>query len=79
LSIDNLARIATFFGMDMIDIITYPKRYVDRDTLSETEKSGQKPKVLVQLELEEDKKEQVLKILFADHALSIIGNTSGAQ
>jgi transcriptional regulator with XRE-family HTH domain len=73
LTVDKLSKIASCFGMSMIDVIAYPNHFVDVENLSENERNRHKPKVLVQIELEEDRKEQALKILFGDHALSILG------
>jgi transcriptional regulator with XRE-family HTH domain len=73
LTIDKFSKISSYFGMSMIDVIAYPDKYVNINSLSESEKNRHKPKVIVQIELEEDRKEQALKILFGDHALSILG------
>jgi transcriptional regulator with XRE-family HTH domain len=72
LSVDRLAKIASCFGMSIIDVITYPRKYVDIDSLPEGEKRRKKSKVILQLELEEEKREQVLKIVFGENNLEIL-------
>ncbi|KAA6342914.1 hypothetical protein EZS27_009374 [termite gut metagenome] len=72
LSIERLAQIAICFKMSIIDIIVYPKKYVNVEELSDEDKKKYKPKVLIQLELDEDKKEQVLKIIFGENNLEIL-------
>ena len=72
LSVGRLAKIADCFGMSIIDVITYPKRYVNIDSLPEKEKRRHKPKVILQLELEEEKKEQVLKLVLGENNLEVL-------
>jgi transcriptional regulator with XRE-family HTH domain len=72
LSIERLAKIATYFNMSIIDVITYPKKYIDIETLSDEERKKNRPKVILQLELEEEKKEQVLKVVFGENNLEIL-------
>lgn len=72
LSLKQLSDIATSFQMTVVDVITYPNKYVDSNGLSDEEKAMRKPKVLLQLELEEEKKEQVLKIVFGENNLEIL-------
>ena len=72
LSIERLANIATFFNMSMIDIITYPQKYVSIDDLPEEEREKEKSKVFLQLEIEEEKREKVLKIIFGEENYKII-------
>lgn len=72
LSLKQLSDIATSFQMTVVDVITYPNKYVDSNSLSDEEKAMRKPKVLLQLELEEEKKEQVLKIVFGENNLEIL-------
>jgi transcriptional regulator with XRE-family HTH domain len=71
LSLEKLAKIASYFKMSIIDVITYPKIYRDTDS-STKEGKKQTPKVMVQLELDEEKKEQVLKIIFGENNLEIL-------
>ena len=64
LSVERLAKIASFFKMEVVDVIYYPIKYVKYDSLSQNEKNILKPKITVQIELNEDKKEKILEMLF---------------
>ena len=72
LSIERLAQIASCFKMSIIDVITYPKKYVDIENLPEEERGRYKSKVILQIELEEEKKEQVLKVVFGEQNMEIL-------
>ena len=72
LSIERLANIASFFNMSLIDVITYPKKYVSIDDLPAEERKKKKPTVLLQLELEEEKREKVLKVILGEENYRII-------
>ena len=45
LSVDRLAKIASFFGMEVVDVIYWPQKYVRYDSLSAREKNDLQPKV----------------------------------
>jgi transcriptional regulator with XRE-family HTH domain len=64
LSVDRLAKIASFFELEVIDVISWPHKYVRYDTLIEKEKERKQPRVTVQIELSEEKREKVLEMLF---------------
>lgn len=66
LTVDRLEEIARFFDMDMVDILTYPKKYVPESDLSDDLDAKKKTKIQLQVEIDEDKKEQVLKLLFGE-------------
>lgn len=72
LSYNLLAEIANIFEMSVIDVLAYPAKFVEYDKLTAEEKKLRKPKVILQLELEEDKKEQVLKVVFGENNLQIL-------
>jgi len=71
LSIERLAEIASFFNMSMIDIITYPKKYVSIEEFPQKEHE-KKTKVLVQLEVEKEKRDEVLKIILGEESIKIL-------
>lgn len=71
LTVERLEEIASFFKMDMVDILTYPQKYVSESELPETALQKRKPKILVQIEIDEDKKEQVLNVLFGENNMNI--------
>lgn len=80
LTFEALEKISQVFQMPVIDIITYPKVYVDKDSCPaavvnesavNTEDQNE-VKAVLQLELKKDKKEQVLKLIFGDANLEIL-------
>lgn len=72
LTLDRLANIASCFNMDIVDVITYPYKYVPLESAPEKIKQAYKPKVVLQIELEEEKKEQVLKLVFGENNSEIL-------
>ena len=66
LSYSRLASIASYLGMSVIDVITYPKKYVEAAP-SEEEPTD----VLLQIKLKKDKREQVLKLVFGENNIEI--------
>ena len=72
LSIDRLAKIASFFELEVIDVLYWPQKYVKYDSLSASEKNNRQPKVTVQIELSEEKKEKVLEMIFEGKELDIL-------
>ncbi|MBF0649164.1 helix-turn-helix transcriptional regulator [Dysgonomonas sp. GY75] len=68
---NRLSQIADALGVRVIDIITYPKKYVDPDTILENALSFEE-KVTLQIELKKEKKEQVLKLVFGENNLEIL-------
>ncbi|MFV0361527.1 MAG: helix-turn-helix domain-containing protein [Suipraeoptans sp.] len=68
---NRLSQIADALGVRVIDIITYPKKYVDVDSILENTLSIEE-KVTLQIELKKEKKEQVLKLVFGENNLEIL-------
>lgn len=68
LNYSDLNQIAIVFGMSVIDIITYPEKWIP---ISEIE-SKIEPKVIMQIELSHEKKDQVLKLAFGENILEIL-------
>lgn len=66
LSLENLSKIATAIGVSEINIIGYPDEYVKR-TNTESD-----VKTILQIELPEGKKEQILRQVFGQEGLKII-------
>lgn len=69
LSYDSLARLASFYKMRVIDIITYPDKY------EKVDKSAAKPdpvEAVLQIKLTKEKKEQVFKLVFGDNNIEIL-------
>lgn len=67
LSYSMLARIASRFEMSVVDVFTYPDRYV------KTDKQPEEPvEAVLQIKLKKDKKDQVLKLVFGDNNIEIL-------
>ncbi|MDR1346888.1 MAG: helix-turn-helix domain-containing protein [Prevotellaceae bacterium] len=71
LQYDVLLQIAIVFDMDIIDIITYPKKHIDTGCILENTLSIDE-KVTLQIELKKEKKEQVLRLVFGENNLEIL-------
>ena len=67
LKVNTLSIIATSLKMSVVDIITYPDRYV-RISSSEQEPV----EAILQIKLKKDRKDQVLKLIFGEHNLEIL-------
>ena len=72
LSVDRLAEIANFFELEVVDVLYWPQKYVKYNTLSAREKDSIQPRVTVQIELSEEKKEKVLEMLFDGKELEFL-------
>lgn len=67
LSYNRLASIASALHMSVIDVITYPKKYVEADPSEE-----EPVEAILQIKLKKDKKEQVLKLVFGENNIEIL-------
>lgn len=67
LSIDQLEEIASGLKMSVIDIITYPEKYVPKSSLGE----GDVDAVLM-VKLKESKKRQILKSVFGNENFEVM-------
>lgn len=67
LTIDRLAELAHYFEMRTIDILTWPNIYVDQNDRPELKRV----KAILQIELDHEKKEQVLKLVFGANNVEI--------
>ena len=67
LSYDHLAKIANFYQMSVIDVITYPDVYVKKE-----ESLSEPVEAILQIKLQRDKKDQVLKLIFGDNDIEIL-------
>lgn len=66
LTYNRLAQIARVLSVSVIDIITYPEVYVKKDN-SESEPV----EVVLQIKLQKEKKDQVLKLIYGENNLEI--------
>ena len=67
LSYHDLAQIASIFQMSVIDVITYPDKFVKNDPQFE-----EPVEAVLQIKLKKDKKDQVLKLIFGEHDIEIL-------
>ena len=72
LSVDRLAEIASFFKMEVVDVLYWPHKHVRYDSLTAREKDSIQPRVTVQIELSEEKREKILEMLFEGKDLDIL-------
>lgn len=72
LTIDRIEEFATNLQMSVIDLYTYPDKYININQLSSEGEKQYEPKVILQIELKEDKKEQVMKLVFGENNLEIL-------
>ena len=69
ISIWQISNFATNLGMEIIDVFTYPNKYVK----SEDRNDNKEPiEAVLQIKLRKDKKDQVLKLIFGEHNLEIL-------
>lgn len=67
LSYDHLAKIANFYQMSVIDILTYPDVYIKKEAVE-----PEPVEAILQIKLQKDKKDQVLKLIFGDNDIEIL-------
>ena len=67
LKVRELDVISNILGISVIDLITYPKKYVEKTT------SDEEPiEAILQIKLKKDKKEQVMKLVFGENNIEIL-------
>ena len=59
--------ISNLFGMSLVDLITYPDRYVKI-----SQEADEPVEAVLQIKLKKDKKDQVLKLVFGDNDIEIL-------
>lgn len=68
LRVEHLAKIASHLNMSIIDIITYPEKYRPQEAGDDTVRAS------VTIQLDEDKRDKVLKILFGTNNIDFLKN-----
>lgn len=66
-SLDEISKIAKALSIREIDIITYPDVYVKKE-----ESTSDPVEAILQIKLQRDKKDQVLKLIFGDNDIEIL-------
>lgn len=67
MSIEQLSNVAKGLSMREIDVITYPDKYVKIE-----QKQSEPIEAILQIKLQKDKKDQVLKMLFGENNLEVL-------
>jgi transcriptional regulator with XRE-family HTH domain len=68
LKVNELEIIAKALGVDMLYLITYPDKYEKK-----VDKKEKEPvEAILQIKLQSEKKEQVMKLIFGEHNLEIL-------
>jgi len=67
--LNRLEDFAKVVGMSLIDVITYPQKYVPESNVSPKE---QPPEVTIQLKLSEEKRDAVLQTIFGKSGIELI-------
>jgi transcriptional regulator with XRE-family HTH domain len=68
--LEFLEQVAKVFNMSLIDIIAYPVKMVDANSINTSLNND--IKAVLQIELKKEKKEQVLKLVFGENNLEIL-------
>lgn len=67
MSIDQFSKIAKALSMLEIDLITYPRKYVPTDSISD-----EPVKAVLQIELDREKKDQIFKIVLGEDGVKLL-------
>lgn len=63
----ELEIISNVLGVSVVDLITYPKKYVESDMVND-----EPMEAILQVRLRKDKKDQVLKLVFGENNIEIL-------
>lgn len=70
LKVKELEKISNCLGVDVLDLFTYPRKFVDIETL---QSSGENNiKATLTIELSQEKKDDILKLIFNKDELEIL-------
>lgn len=67
LKVCELEIISNVLGVSVVDLITYPKKYVESDMVND-----EPMEAILQVRLRKDKKDQVLKLVFGENNIEIL-------
>jgi transcriptional regulator with XRE-family HTH domain len=71
--LETLGSFGKIMGYTLVDLITYPRKYIDIETIDNFFEGNQ---VVLQIALKKDKKDQVLKLIFGNECLEILNNNN---
>lgn len=66
---ETLKDFSSAVGMTEIDVITYPEKWAP---IGSSQEDGDDTKVVLQIELKKEKKDQVMKLVFGDNNIEIL-------
>ncbi|NOU19394.1 MAG: helix-turn-helix transcriptional regulator [Bacteroidales bacterium] len=66
---DTLSKFADVFKLSVIDVITFPEKWAP---IGSTDNDEDKSRIVLQIELKKEKKDQVLKLVFGENNLEIL-------
>lgn len=67
LRVKELEIISNVLGMSVVDLFTYPDKYIKA-----TQTEGEQIEAILQIKLRKDKKDQVLKLVFGENNIEIL-------
>ena len=67
LKVKDLEKISNALGVSVIDLITYPKKFVEV-----VSNEDEPVEAILQIKLKKDKKDQVLKLVFGENNIEIL-------
>lgn len=67
--LDMLLLFCNVLKISIVELFTYPKRYVDMDDIPSLHREDT---VLLSIEIKKEKKDQIMKLVFGDNSLEIL-------
>ena len=67
--LETLMAFCDVIGVTLVDLITYPNKYVDVDEIPSIHKDGT---VMLSIEIKKEKKDEVMNLVFGDKNLEIL-------
>lgn len=68
MSLWQISNFASSMGMELIDVFTYPDKYIKNDA----KRGDDSVEAVLQIKLKESKKEEVLRLIFGDRSLEVL-------
>lgn len=70
--LSTVQQVASVFNLSLIDLLTYPKKYIDPDAQSVLPMGKQEVKATLTIEMGQEKKDQVFRFIFGDNDVKIL-------
>lgn len=65
-------KVAQLFDMSLIDLISYPQKYVDIEQIESVHQEQKEIKATLTIEMGKEKKDQIFRFLFGDNNVGIL-------